>query len=142
MARGRPFPKGTSGNPAGKLPGTRAHATQLAERVFEENRDDILNAVVEAAKKGDATAMRLCVERLVPVRKGRPTEFALPSTKTPGGLIAAMAEIVRGTADGELTPDEASAIASVLDAQRKIIETVDIEERLRRVEKAQAGGSK
>jgi hypothetical protein len=86
--------------------------------------------------------MRLCFERLVPLRKGRSTVFPLPPTGTAGGLVAAMAEVVRGTAEGELTADEATGFAQVLEAQRKIIETSDIEDRLRRIEEAQARESK
>jgi hypothetical protein len=72
------FQKGMSGNPSGKPKGARARVTQLAEKLLEDNRGGIMDAVVNAAKKGDPTAMRLCVERLVPLRKGRPVVFDLP----------------------------------------------------------------
>jgi hypothetical protein len=45
-------------------------------------------------------------------------------------------------AAGELTVEEASAASSVIEMQRRAIETADIDERLRKVEEAQAGGSK
>ena len=48
----------------------------------------------------------------------------------------------RGVSEAELSPEEGAAIAALLEAQRKIIETADIDERLRKVEEAQAGGSK
>ena len=41
----------------------------LAEKLLEDDRDAIVRAVIAAAKGGDPTAMRLCVERLVPLRK-------------------------------------------------------------------------
>jgi hypothetical protein len=130
--------KGQSGNLAGMPRGTRHRATMLAEKLMEDDAEDIVRAVVNAAKAGDPTAMRLCVERLVPLRKGRPMAFELPSTRTAGELVEAMAEVVRGTSSGELTVDEAAGFAQVLEAQRKIIETSDIEERLRRIEEAQS----
>jgi hypothetical protein len=37
-------------------------------------------------------------------------------------------------ASGEITPDEATTVAGVLDAKRKVLETVEIEERLARLE--------
>ncbi|HEV7910800.1 MAG TPA: DUF5681 domain-containing protein [Methylocella sp.] len=62
-----------SGNPAGRAQGSRTKSTLFAEAILENDREGIMDAVVNAAKNGDPTAMRLCVERLVPLRKGRPT---------------------------------------------------------------------
>jgi hypothetical protein len=69
--------KGQSGNPAGMPKGTRHRATQLAEKLMEDDAENIVRAVANAAKAGDPTAMRLCIERLAPVRKGRPVTFDL-----------------------------------------------------------------
>jgi hypothetical protein len=55
--------KGQSGNPAGMPKGTRHRATMLAEKLMEDDAENIVRAVVNAAKAGDPTAMRLCVER-------------------------------------------------------------------------------
>jgi hypothetical protein len=74
--------KGQSGNPAGMPKGTRHRATMLAEKFMEDDAEDIVRAVVNAAKAGDPTAMRLCIERLAPLRKGRPIEFDLPPVET------------------------------------------------------------
>jgi hypothetical protein len=63
------FQKGLSGNPNGKPKGARARVTQLAEKLLDDDRDAIVRAVIAAAKGGDPTAMRLCIERLVPLRK-------------------------------------------------------------------------
>ena len=67
------FQKGQSGNPAGRAQGSRTKSTLFAEAILKNDREGIMDAVVNAAKNGDPTAMRLCVERLVPLRKGRPT---------------------------------------------------------------------
>jgi hypothetical protein len=58
------FQKGASGSPAGNHKGSRHKSTLLAEKILEDDRDGIINAVVAAAKNGDPTATRLCVERL------------------------------------------------------------------------------
>src|SRR5437660_8399807 len=89
--QGTRFQKGQSGNPRGKPPGTRARVTVLAEKLLEDDRDDIVRAVIAAAKGGDPTAMRLCVERLVPLRKGRPVVFDLPPVKTASDIAGASA---------------------------------------------------
>ena len=88
--------KGQSGNPAGMPKGTRA--TMLAEKLMEDDAENIVRAVVSAAKAGDPTAMRLCVERLVPLRKGRPVVFDLPPVKTAADIAGAVGELARAMA--------------------------------------------
>jgi len=123
-----------SGNPSGKPKGTRARVTQLAEKLLEDDRDAIVRAVVAAAKSGDPTAMRLCIERLIPVRKGRPVTFNLPQIETAADVAGALGTIAEAMAAGELTPDEAGAAAGVIEAKRRAIETVEHEERIRKLE--------
>jgi len=53
-------------------------------------------------------------------------------TKAQGLVIAAMAV-------GDITPDDASTIAGVLEAKRRAIETVEIEERLSQLESQGSG---
>src|SRR3984893_8908513 len=130
------FQKGMSGNPRGKPKGVRARVTQLAEKLLEDDRDAIVRAVIAAAKGGDPTAMRLCVERLVPLRKGRPIVFDLPPVKMAADIAGAVGELARAMAAGELTTDEASAAASVIEMHRRAIEMTDIERRLQKLEEA------
>jgi Family of unknown function (DUF5681) len=134
----RGFQKGQSGNPAGRAQCSRTKATLFAEAILENDREGIMDAVVNAAKNGDPTAMRLCVERLVPLRKGRPVVFDLPPVKTAADIAGAVGELARAMSAGELTTDEASAAASVIEMHRRAIETCDIEQRLRKVEEAQS----
>jgi hypothetical protein len=97
--------KGQSGNPAGMPKGTRHRATQLAEKLMEDDAEDIVQAVISSAKAGDPTAMRLCIERLVPVRKGRPVTFDLPDIEAASDITKALGVIAKSMAVGELTPD-------------------------------------
>jgi hypothetical protein len=138
--QGTRFQKGQSGNPSGKPPGTRARVTVLAEKLIEDQHDDIMKAVIERAKGGDPTAMRLCVERLIPARKGRPVVFDLPAIETPADVVSALGTIAAAMAAGELTPDEANAVAGVIELRRRAIETVEHEDRLRKLEERKLGG--
>jgi hypothetical protein len=79
--------------------------------------------------------MRLCIERLIPVRKGRPVVFDLPAIETPAGIANALGVVAGAMAEGELTPDEANSVAAVIEFRRRAIETVEHETRLAALEK-------
>jgi hypothetical protein len=49
-------------------------------------------------------------------------------------VTGALGTIAGAMAAGELTPDEAGAVAGVIEAKRRAIETVEHEERLRKLE--------
>ena len=94
---------------------------------------------IELAKGGDITALRLCLDRIVPPRKGRPVAFNMPNVGTSAGVAEALNEVIAAIAGGELTSDEASSIAAVLETKRKAIETVELEARLQALEDRVAG---
>jgi hypothetical protein len=64
--RGRPFKKGVSGNPAGKPPGSRNRTTLAVQALLDGEAERLTRKCVELALQGDSTALRLCMERLVP----------------------------------------------------------------------------
>jgi hypothetical protein len=132
--RGRPFAKGASGNPKGKPTGARHRITILGEQLLQDEAEAITRAVIEAAKAGDPTAMRLTFERLMPVRKGRPIEFALPPVTSAADVTAALASVVAQMASGAISPEEAGQIAGVLETKRKALETLALETRLAEIE--------
>ncbi len=61
-ARGRPFEKGRSGNPAGRRIGSRNKATLAAAALLAGKSEVLTRKAVELALVGDPTAMRLCLE--------------------------------------------------------------------------------
>ena len=50
------------------------------------------------------------------------------------GVIAALAAVIAAMGDGTLSPDEAAAVSSVIEGQRRAIETGGLEARLRAIE--------
>ena len=137
---GRPFEKGNRASP-GRPQGSRNSATLMAEKLMQDGIDNIVKTVMEAAAQGDMTAARLVLERVVPVRRGRPVNLTLGPIETADGVSKAVSATVQAMADGELTPDEAATVTGVLEAKRKVIETGELEERLTRIE-AQLGGAR
>ena len=106
----------------------------FGEAILQRDADAILEAVVAAAKGGDSTAMRLCVERLIPVRKGRPIGLSLPPVKTIADIDAALSVIIAAMAKAELSAEEASAFAAVVEQKRKAIELGEHARRLDAIE--------
>jgi len=121
------------GNP-GRPKGARCRATLLAEKLMSADTKAIVQAVITAARAGDMVACKIVLDRIAPIRKGRPIRFDLPETRSAEDVAAAMAQVVNAMADGELTPDEAQMVASVLEVRRKAIETLELENRLRVLE--------
>jgi len=128
------FKPGKSGNPAGKPPGTRHKTTLAVEALLDGEAEALTRKAVEMALAGDSTALRLCLERIAPVRKGRTVQFALPPVETASDIAASLQALLDAIAGGEVTPDEAVTVASVLEIKRKAMETVDFEARLARLE--------
>jgi hypothetical protein len=136
--RGHPrWEKGQSGNPKGRVKGSRNWATTLAEQLLNRSAQRVVTALITAAEKGDTAAACFVVRRLLPVRHGYPIQFNLPPITTASDVVAALSVIAQQMSEGRLTVEEASAAVNVLETSRKAIETVDIERRLAAVEKAQ-----
>jgi hypothetical protein len=53
--RGRPWPKGVSGNPVGCRTGSRHKATVMLEQLMAGDAEDVVRAVIEKARGGDMT---------------------------------------------------------------------------------------
>jgi Family of unknown function (DUF5681) len=140
--RGRPFPKGRSGNPQGRPPGTRNAATVIAEQLLDSEAEEIIRKVIEKAKQGDMIALRLCVDRLVPPRRDRPVRFVIPPLSSSKDATGAMAAITTAVASGELTPTEAAELSRVIEGYVKALEATEIERRLRLLEERAIRGAK
>jgi len=128
------WPKGTSGNPAGKPKGTRHKTTMAVQELLDGEAEALTRKCVELAMEGDTVALRLCMERLAPAVKSRAVNLRLPPIETAADILKAQAVTIGAMAIGDITPDEAATIAGVLDAKRKALETVDLEQRISRLE--------
>jgi hypothetical protein len=133
------FQKGVSGNPAGRPRGARNRATLLAEQLLEGEAERLVREAIDRALQGDVLAMRLCLERILPVLRGRRIQLDLPAEDVPPeqaarGIAGAVAATARAMAEGEITPEEAMTAAGIFELQRRAVETADLERRLARLE--------
>jgi hypothetical protein len=132
--RGRPFEKGRSGNPLGRRVGCRNRTTITAPALLAGEAEALTRKAVELALEGDPTALRLCIERILPQCRERAVKFALPPIESAADIAPAMKAVTSAPAGGMITPGEAATIAAVVDTFMRAIETSDFERRLRFVE--------
>lgn len=125
--RGRPFRPGQSGNAAGRPKGARNRATALLEMISDADLKAIQAKIVDRAKAGDLTAAKLIFDRLVPLPKSRPVSIALPSIGQWDGaatVLRAYHEILGSVANGEISPEEAIELVSLVEAQRTVVKEI------------------
>jgi hypothetical protein len=134
--RGRPFPPGVSGNPSGRPKGSRNKLTVAAEEIIGADWSTIIQKLVEKAKNGDASAIRLCLDRLMPVRKERAIEFDLPPITSAADAAAASASVLEACANGTITPDEGSKMMALIASHIKTLEFAEFESKLAELEEA------
>ncbi len=128
--RGRPFKPGNPGRPRGAR-----HKTTLAiEALLEGEHEKLTRKAVDLALAGDTVALRLCLDRLAPARKDAPVRVALPEVRTPAETLEASAALLRAVSGGDVTPDEAGRIMTLLTAHKALIETCELEGRLAALE--------
>ncbi len=132
--RGRPFEKGRSGNPAGRRIGCRNKTTIAAAALLAGGAEALTRKAVELTLVGDPTAMRLCLERILPPCRERTVKFVLPPIESAADIAAAIKAVTSALAAGEITPGGAATIAAVVDTFVRAIETNDFERRLQLVE--------
>jgi hypothetical protein len=132
--RGRAFAKGVSGNPAGRPPGSRNKATELAQQLLDREAEALARTLIERALQGDSTALRLCVERLLPIRKDRAITLPLPPITSPQELARGFTALVAAVSQGEITLEEAQRMAALFQQYSQVLEVAELEQRVRQLE--------
>jgi hypothetical protein len=132
--RGKPFKKGQSGNPGGKLKGTRNAATLAAEALLDGESAALTRKLIAMARKDNMAAMRLVIERILPPRRERPMQFELPPLKTAEDAMAALARIAEGVGQGALSDSEARTLVGLVHTFLEGLEQVENQSRLAALE--------
>ncbi|HVH78245.1 MAG TPA: DUF5681 domain-containing protein [Stellaceae bacterium] len=130
------FAPGSSGNPAGRPPGSRNHATVLAEQLFDGASEALANKAVQMALDGDMAALKLVLGRIIAPRRHRPSGFVLPPLTHAADCAPAMAAIAAAAAEGAISAEEAHALTQIVDGFLRALDAGEIEARLQRLERA------
>lgn len=128
------FKPGQSGNPKGRPAGSRNRVTIACEEILLNEAKAITTKAAELAKAGDPTALRLCIERIVPARKGAMVRFKLPELSNSGDIRAAALAVLKAVSEGQISPEEGATVSTLIEAGRKAIETDEIARRIDELE--------
>ena len=133
------FQQGQSGNPKGRPQGSRNASTMAAEKLMEGEAEAITQKCVDMAMDGDPTALRLCLSRLLPIKRERTILIDLPPLEGSHDSLKAIGSVLEAVGSGALTPSEGQILASLLEAHRRTFEVEELEHRIEALESQLCG---
>ena len=86
---GRPWPKGVSGNPAGRPDGALSRKTIHVRQLLDA--EAVIAKLIELALAGDVAAIKIVMDRISPVPRDRPIAVALPEIHNAENAMTASA---------------------------------------------------
>jgi hypothetical protein len=123
------FQAGKSGNPTGRPIGSTPRGT--FRKMIESDLPEINKALVDAAKAGDVSAIKLIYDRIVPSIKPTAPEINMRVT---GTLQERGTAFINAMTLGKLAPDQATIAMNALATQAKLVEQGEIVKRLDQLE--------
>lgn len=137
------FAPGNRANPKGRIPGSRNKATLAAQALLDGEVENLTRKAVELALGGDTTALRLCLERILPARKEAAlAPLDLPKIEGAADLPQLTAAILDSVAAGRITPGEGQTLAALANAHAKTLEIAELEQRITALEEKQGKGKR
>ncbi len=128
------FTPGTSGNPKGRPPRPRAPTEAKLRGDILKASPAIVAGLIAKAAEGDTGAAKVLLDRCLPPLRATEPPVPIPL----GDLAEAPTRIMQGVEQGLLSPTQAQALASAVGALTRTLEVLDFEERLKRLEAANA----
>jgi hypothetical protein len=126
----------------GRKAGVPNKATAEIRALAREHGPDVIRELARIAKEAQSEQARISAcNALLDRAYGRSQasqliQLDLPDVSKLAGITEALTAILRSTANGELTPSEAQALSSVIETQRKAIESAELERRIERLEES------
>ena len=124
------YRKGQSGNPNGRPKGAGTAAKVRA--LLEPHAPRLVDKAVQLALGGDTTALRICIDRLIPAMKLRDEPVILEGFE--GSLTEQGQAVIKRMGEGSIAPGDASEMLRVLASQARIAEIDELEQRVNALE--------
>jgi hypothetical protein len=124
--------KGQSGNPNGRARGSGKIAQLRA--MLEPHAEDLVQKARDMAMEGDSTALRLCLERLLPAIKIKDEPVSIESLNGDASLVEQGQAVINALSAGDISPREAATMMQSIASQARIIEVDELERRVTELE--------
>jgi hypothetical protein len=130
---------GASANPRGR-PTKPWGGTWTARHLLNEALPELTQKAIALAQSGDFAALKLCLERCIPIPRDEPLAFPMAPINSLNDIDKALGEIVNFVASGDLTPSEANGVAQLLEQKRRALELTLVDARLDALEAFRSNG--
>jgi hypothetical protein len=107
---------------------------------LDEYAPHLMRKCIALAMQGNQSTMRMCMERISPARRGAIVAVNLPPIKTAGDVDKAAENVTQAIRRGDLTPAEWAIMMNILESRSRVIERVQLESRLEKLEATLAAG--
>jgi Family of unknown function (DUF5681) len=124
------FVKGKSGNPSGRRAGSRGKATLAALLLLDDECEKLTRCAIDQALTGDSVALKMCLDRLIPIRKDHPIGVALPKIATLQDLPGFTASLLGAVSDGLIGCSEAEKLSKIASIHKEVLVAVGFEQRI------------
>jgi hypothetical protein len=135
VKKGRPFEPGNQFG-CGRPRGSRNKKSLAAQKLLDGHAESVVRKALVEAMKGDAPLLRALLGHILPRRKDAPVKTGPLPVHTAEELAQSSEAVFERLACGQITVQEAHELSALLEARRRVMETQDIEARLRTLEAA------
>ena len=133
MPRGRPFQPGNNSG-RGRPKGSRNRKTLLAGELLDSHAEAVMSQAIALAEKGDAQVLRILLGHILPRRRELPLKTGLLPMGTAAELSQSSEKLMNKVTSGQIGLSDAKGIADLLEQRRHILETENLEKRVRAIE--------
>jgi hypothetical protein len=101
-------------------------ATEITQQLLNRDADAVARKTIEMALDGNATALRLVIERVLPPKRSPTLQLDLGPTDDAEGISQAQGRLIDAVSSGDLAIDDAVKLNDLLESRRATFETVDL----------------
>jgi hypothetical protein len=133
--KGRPFETGNQSG-RGRPRGSRNKRSLAALQLLDSHAKSVVGKALVEAMKGDIQMLRTLLGHVLPRRRDAPVKTGPLPVHTAEELAQSSEAVFQRVVSGQITLPEALALTDMIERRRRVMETRDLEARLRAVEKA------